>query len=143
MGPIDLLVVKFPGNHFHGELAPRLVELVDSGIIRIIDLVFITKDPDGNVLALELTDLPEELTRHWGSVAIPEDGVGLSDEDILSLAAGLEPNSSGGMLLFENTWAIGFKQALENADGQVLLFERIPGPVIDELEMAVAGGQLQ
>jgi hypothetical protein len=141
MGPIDLLVVKFPGNHFHGELAPRLAELVESGIIRIIDLVFVGKDGEGNVLAFEINELPQELQGHWGSMTLDEaENVGLNEEDIQSLAAGLEPNSSGALLLFENTWAIGFKQALENADAQVLLFERIPGVVIEELEIALAGG---
>jgi hypothetical protein len=133
--------VKFPGNHFHGELAPRLAELVESGIIRIIDLVFVGKDGEGNVLAFEINELPQELQGHWGSMTLDEaENVGLNEEDIQSLAAGLEPNSSGALLLFENTWAIGFKQALENADAQVLLFERIPGVVIEELEIALAGG---
>ena len=141
MGPIDLLVVKFPGNQFRGEIAPRLADLIRSGTIRIIDLVFVGKDPEGNIVAFEINDLPGGQSDPWTGLPIETDeSVGLNDDDIQQLASGLEPNSSGAILLFENTWAMAFKQALENAQAEVLLFERIPGDAVELLAAEASGG---
>jgi hypothetical protein len=132
VGPVELLVVKFPGNQFTGELAPELTRLVESGTINVIDLVFIHKDADGNTNVVELNDLsPEESTPFTQVVREQEELIG--DDDIWRFAALLEPNSSAGLLLFENAWAATFAHGLRNAGAEVILNERIPYAVIEDL----------
>ena len=130
VGPVEYLVVKFPGNKFKGEIVPALRELVDNRTIRIIDLVFIYKDGDGNVSAVELEELAEDEASGIGDVA-DAGGALLNDEDIEIAAEGLENNSSGAMLLFENVWAAKFAQAVRNADGELVANERIPHEIVE------------
>ena len=140
IGPIELLVVKFPGNQFKGEIAPALQELVESGTIRIIDLVFAIKDEEGTLAVLELNALGDERL----AVFEPEPSElkgSLTEEDAKSLAGGLENNSSAAILLFENTWATKFADALRNANGELILNERVPRAVIDELIAELAAAQ--
>lgn len=133
-GPIELLMVEFPGNHFTGEITPALAELVEGGMIRIIDLLFVHKDADGQVRVLEINDLDDENFAVFDS-AVPETlDCMLTESDALRLAAGLANNSSAGVLLFENLWAARFAQAVRNARGEVVLNERIPRAVIEALE---------
>jgi hypothetical protein len=128
VGPVEYIVVKFPGNKFKGEIVPALGELVESGTIRIIDLVFIYKDEEGNVAAIELEELDEAQASGIDDVA---DAGGLfNDEDISIAAEGLENNSSGAVMLFENVWAAKFAEAVRNADGQLVANERIPHEVV-------------
>jgi Family of unknown function (DUF6325) len=129
VGPVEYLVVKFPGNKFKGEIVPALRELVDNGTIRIIDLVFIYKDEQGNVAAVELEELAEDEASGIGEVA--DASALLNDEDIDIAAQGLENNSSGAMLLFENVWATRFAEAVRNADGQLIANERIPYEIVE------------
>jgi uncharacterized membrane protein len=123
-GPVDIVLIRFPGNNFTGEIAPALAEVVEAGIVRILDLVFVLKDADGNVTGIEFSDIGE------GAAAYDElDGeVGelLTDEDIESAGEALDDDSSALMILFENTWASRLATALRNADGEVVAFERIP-----------------
>jgi uncharacterized membrane protein len=135
-GPIELLVVSFPGNQFKGEIVPALQELVDTETIRVIDIIFATKDGEGNVTYLEVDDLPDEQKSSLGPAVSEVSGL-LSDEDIQQLAKALEPNSSAGLMLFENAWASRFVEAVANANGEVLISERIPRAVI---EAAIEGG---
>ena len=128
VGPVEYIVVKFPGNKFKGEIVPALGELVESGTIRIIDLVFIYKDEDGNVAAIELEELDQDQASGIDSVADAE-GL-LNDEDIAIAAEGLENNSSGAVMLFENVWAAKFAEAVRNADGQLVENERIPYEIV-------------
>ena len=132
IGPIELLVVKFPGNQFKGEIAPALADLVESGTIRIIDLLFAIKDEEGTLAVLELNELGDETL----AVFKPEPSDlsdTLTEEDGKALGGGLENNSSAAILLFENVWATKFADALRNANGELILNERIPRVVIDEL----------
>jgi hypothetical protein len=131
-GPIELLVVKFPGNQFTGELTPALAHLVESGTIRVIDFLFVSKDASGKVLVAELDALGEAVVTTLSPVVAELAGL-LSENDALRFAAELEPNSSEALLLFENTWATGFAQAVRNANGEVVLNERIPRAVVDEV----------
>ncbi len=131
-GPVEMLVVKFPGNQFTGELAPALQDLVDSGQIRVIDLLFVLKDSDGAVLVYELNAWGDEVTAIFEPMVLADDEL-LSQEDAESVGVLLEPNSSAAMLLFENTWAAQFAQALRNANGEVIINSRIPNYVIEEL----------
>ncbi|GGN58681.1 hypothetical protein GCM10011579_022350 [Streptomyces albiflavescens] len=123
MGPVDYLVVEFPGNRMTGEGFPLLVDLVDRGIIRILDLVFIRKDSDGSVAALELTDLGDEvdLTVFEGASS----GL-LGQDDIDEAGNALEPNSSAGILVYENVWAAPFARAMRRSGAQLVASGRIP-----------------
>src|SRR6478752_7524827 len=111
MGPVDYLVVEFPGNKMTGEGFPILVDLVDRGLIRILDLAFVTKDDDGTVSAINLSDIDGD-----GELDLAVfDGVssGMLDEsDFADAAPAISPGSSAGILVFENRWATEFVQAL-------------------------------
>ncbi len=124
LGPIDYLVVEFPGNRMTGEGLPMLVDLVDRGIIRILDLVFIRRDEDGSVAGLSLHDLGAE-----GVDLSVFEGVssGLLDADDLAEAASVvEPGSSAGILVYENSWAAPFATALRRGGAQLVATGRIP-----------------
>jgi uncharacterized membrane protein len=132
LGPIEILVVSFPGNQFSGEIAPALAELVETGLIRVIDLVFVAKDAAGDVVGIELSDLDEAT----GGAFLPhvEEPSGLlADEDIQDLGADLPPNSSAAILLFEHVWATKFRDAVLGSGGELVASIRIPKEVIDEV----------
>jgi hypothetical protein len=130
VGPIEYLVVAFPGNKFKGEIVPALAELVESNTIRILDLVFILKDEEGNVAAVELADLdPEDEAAAMSDISEVDSGL-LNEDDIALAAEALEPNSSAGLLVFENVWATRFAEAVRNADGQLIANERIPYDIV-------------
>jgi hypothetical protein len=124
MGPIDYLLVEWPGRQPNGEVAPHLVELVDRGLIRILDLTFITKAEDGTVAGLELADLGGEVAE----LSIFEGASSglLSDEDISEAAGALEFGTSAALLVFENTWAAPFASAVRRSGGQLVASGRIP-----------------
>ena len=135
-GPAELIVVKFPGNRFTGEIAPALVDLIDSGTIRLIDLLFLMKDADGSVTFLEAGEVFPD-----GPLAgvVGESDAGLiSDEDVEDIAPELEPNSSAAMMLFEHLWAAEFTQALRNAGGELVYDDRIPAAVVEEVSRLAA-----
>lgn len=134
-GPAELIVVKFPGNEFRGEIIPALAELVEGGTIRLIDLLFVHKDRDGKVAFLEAG----ELFPDGPLVGMVADSGLLSDDDVDDVQAALEPNSSAGMLLFEHIWAAPFTQAIRNAGGELIYDERIPAAVVEEVALLAAG----
>lgn len=124
MGPIDYVLVEWPGRQPNGEVAPHLVELVDRGLIRILDLVFLTKDEDGSVAGIEISDLGDgagELTVFEGASS----GL-LGDEDVEQAGAALEPGTTAALLVFENTWAAPFATAVRRSGGQLVASGRIP-----------------
>jgi hypothetical protein len=124
MGPIDYLVVEWPGRQPTGEAAPILVDLVERGIIRILDLAFITKAEDGSVAGLEISELGEqveELKVFEGASS----GL-LSDDDTAEAAAALEPGTSAALLVFESRWAAPFASAVRRSGGQLVASGRIP-----------------
>ncbi|MEV7174890.1 DUF6325 family protein [Streptomyces sp. NPDC093224] len=123
MGPVDYLVIEFPGNRMTGQGLPMLVDLVDRGIIRILDLVFVRKDEDGTVRAVELRDLGDEvdLTVFEGASS------GLLDQsDIDDAGTALEPGNSAGVLVYENTWAAPLARELRRGGAQLVAAGRIP-----------------
>ncbi len=140
VGPIELLVVKFPGNQFKGEIAPALQELVETGTIRIIDLIFAIKDEEGALAIVELNALGDETLAVFEPEPSELSG-SLTEDDARSLSGGLENNSSAAILLFENTWATKFVDAMRNANGELILIERVPRVVIDELIAEVAASK--
>ncbi|MGH9287580.1 MAG: DUF6325 family protein [Acidimicrobiales bacterium] len=134
--PVDLVLLGFPGNQFTGNIAPALRDLVSSGTVRILDLVFISKDADGNVGGVELSDLGEA-----GAAFDDVDGEInelLTEEDIEAAGEELEPNSSAALLMFENTWAGRLATAIREANGEVLAYERIPRDALQEFLGAIA-----
>jgi hypothetical protein len=137
LGPIELLVVKFPGNQFTGEIAPALTELVEGGLIRVIDILFLYKDEASEMTVLEINDLDDDDYRQFDPVVADLTGM-LTPDDARSLSASFEPNSSAVIMLFENTWATKFRDTLVRANGQLVLNERIPRTVIDELMASAA-----
>jgi len=140
IGPIELLVVKFPGNQFKGEIAPALQELVETRTIRVIDLIFAMKDEEGTLAILELNALGDETLAVFEPEPSELSG-SLTEDDARSLSGGLENNSSVAILLFENTWATKFVEAIRNANGELVMIERVPRAVIDELIAEVAATQ--
>jgi hypothetical protein len=129
-GPIEFVVLKFPGNQFSGEIVPALQELVDTGVVRIIDLLFVLKDGDGNVAVVEVDGLGDAVAAVLSPISQHDDEL-LSQQDGEHFGALLEPNSSAALLMFENAWATRFVQAVLNANGEVVLNERVPRDVID------------
>jgi hypothetical protein len=138
MGPVEILVVEFPGNKFKGEIIPALQELTNNNTIHIIDLLILKKDAHGKVNTFELSDLSDD----EGSAFDDLDGeirILLNERDSMQAAELLEPNSTGAILVFENRWATTLRDAIVNADGRWVLNERIPADVVQNaLE---AGGQ--
>lgn len=124
MGPIDYIVVEWPGRQPTGEAAPLLIDLVDRGLIRIIDLAFIAKADDGSIARLEIADLGDEV----GAFADFEGASSglLSDEDTDQAAGALEPGTSAALLVYENLWAAPFASAVRRSGGQLVASGRIP-----------------
>ena len=125
LGPVDYLVVEFPpgASHFTGEMAAELAKLVDSGTVRLLDLVILVKDADGAIEALEIEDL-EQLDDLRTAEAQLADL--LAAEDITNLAAAMEPGTTAGVLVWENSWAAPFATAARRSGGQLIASGRIP-----------------
>jgi hypothetical protein len=138
IGPVEVLMVGFPGNQFNGEIAPALADLVESGMIRIIDLLFVTKTADGDVVSLELADLDDEIAQAFHPQVAEVSGL-LSDEDVEDLGDALDPDSSAAVLVFEHVWATRFRDALVDSGGELLASIRIPKEAVDEVVAARAG----
>jgi hypothetical protein len=136
-GPIELLVARFPGNTFSGELGAAFEELVASGTIRIIDFLFVTKDARGIVDIVEIDALGEAAFTRLDPLVAEVSGL-LSESDARYFATMLEPNSSEALLLFENGWAAKFAESFRKANGEVLLNERIPHAVVEQVLADVA-----
>jgi hypothetical protein len=124
MGPIDYVIVEWPGRQPNGEAAPHLLDLVDRGLIRILDLTFIAKDEDGSVTRLEIADLGDEVAA-FAEFEGASSGL-LSDEDTDEAAGALEPGTSAALLVYENTWAAPFASALRGSGAQLVASGRIP-----------------
>ena len=131
MGPIDIIILGFPGNKFSGKIVPTIKELVASRTITIIDLLFITKDGDGNVAVIELQDLDPELGPAYMEIDLAHVGA-LDHEDADEIADDIPANSSALVVAFENTWASKFVSAVNDADGVMIDHFRIPAVVAAE-----------
>jgi hypothetical protein len=125
LGPVDWIVVEFPGSKFNGQIASALRDLVERDLVRVLDLLVLKKDADGSLEAFELSDLDEgeigELRGYESELAML-----LSEEDVTSLAAAIEPGSAAGVLVWENTWAAPFASAVRRSGGQLVASGRIP-----------------
>ncbi|MDY0816441.1 DUF6325 family protein [Kitasatospora purpeofusca] len=143
LGPIDYLVIAFPGSHLHGEGLPLLVDLVDRDIVRILDLIFVRKDEDGTVSAVELADLNGDGVLDLTVFEGASSGL-LGDADVTEAGLVLEPGDSAVVLLYENRWAAPLAAALRRADARMVASGRVPVQdlleVLDALEELDAAG---
>ena len=125
LGPVDYVVVEFPAgaSNFTGEMAKELLALVDAGTIRVIDVLILTKNEDGSVDAMELSDIP-----NLGPLQKVEAELAdlLAADDVVNLAAAMEPGSTAGVLIWENLWAAPFASAARRSGGQLIANGRIP-----------------
>jgi len=128
VGPVEYLIVAFPGNQFNGEIVPALAELIESDTIRLLDLVFIAKDADGNVLGVEF-DEHDDLSPFAALEAELHNVITL--EDIEYAATDLEPNSSAAVLVWEDLWAAPLANALRDSGGILVESARIPSDLIE------------
>jgi hypothetical protein len=124
MGPIDYLVIAWPGRQPTGEAAPLLVDLVERGIIRVLDLIFITKAEDGSIAGIEISEVGQEVEEFKVFEGVSS-GL-LTDEDAAEAAEALDPGTSAALLLFENRWAAPFATAVRRSGGQLVASGRIP-----------------
>jgi hypothetical protein len=124
MGPIDYLIVEWPGRQPTGEALPHLIDLVDRGLIRVLDLSFIAKGDDGSVATLEIADLGDEVDV-FAAFEGASSGL-LGDDDIQEAGNALEPGTSAALLVFENRWAAPFAAAVRGSGGQLVASGRIP-----------------
>ena len=125
LGPVDWIVVEFPGSKFNGEIAPALADLVDRGIVRVLDLLVLVKDSAGSLEAFELSDLDVSVIGGLRSYET-ELAMLLSAEDVESIAAAVEPGSSAAVLVWENRWSVPFASAVRRSGGQLVASGRIP-----------------
>jgi hypothetical protein len=125
LGPVDWIVVEFPGSNFNGEIAPVVQDLVDRGLIKVLDLMMLRKDDAGELEIFELSDLQGgelgELRTAEAELAMV-----LSEQDVLDIAETIEPGSTAAVLVWENLWAAPFGAAVRHAGGQLVASGRIP-----------------
>ena len=125
LGPVDWIVVEFPGSKFKGEIAPALRDLVERDLVQVLDLLVLKKDADGTLEAFELSDLdPAEIGEMRTYEA--ELAMLLSEDDVTAVAEAIEPGSSAAVLVWENAWAAPFASAVRRAGGQLVASGRIP-----------------
>jgi Family of unknown function (DUF6325) len=129
IGPVDYAIIAFPGNKFRGEIGPAIADLVDAGTIRVIDIAFVGKDAEGSVVAMELTELDPDVQAGLEKAGVEVGGL-FNEEDLISAAEELEPNSSAALLVWENVWAREVAQAMRDAGGVLLAFDRLPHEVV-------------
>jgi uncharacterized membrane protein len=139
MGPVEYVVIGFPGNRFKGEIVPAVAELVDNDVVRIVDVAFIKKDADGNVTMFEYDALDDVLEFGFADVDGEAGGV-LSDEDLELAAEALEPDSSAALIVWEHRWAARVAQAIRDAGGRIIAGERIPDEIVEHALADLATG---
>lgn len=138
MGPVDYLVVEFPGNRMTGEAFPLLLDLVERRVIRILDLSFVRKERDGSVTGLQIADLDGDGQLDLALFEGASSGL-LGEDDLQEVAAVLAPETSAGIIVYENTWAAPFAAALRRAGAEMVAGGRIPVPaLLESLEAAEA-----
>ncbi|MFN2213336.1 MAG: DUF6325 family protein [Anaerolineales bacterium] len=130
-GPIDFLALEFKTDQLTGEGMAELIELVEKEIVRVIDLVIILKDEDGEVQVLEIEELDPETLAIFDPLDVEVSGI-IQMEDIELIAVEMENNTTAALLLYENLWAIKFGEAITRSSGRMLMFDRIPFEVINE-----------
>ena len=128
VGPVDVYIIGFPGNKFTGRIAPAILELVENGTIRVLDLLFVTKDAEGVVTTIEAADLDED-GAGFLAIDVAQPGA-LGDEDAEEVSDDLPSNSSALLIAFENVWVAKVVDALQAADAVLIDSIRIPADVV-------------
>jgi hypothetical protein len=139
LGPVEVAVIEFEGNQFKGEIAPAMREVVDRGIVRIIDLLFIWKDREGTVRSIELDDIDPEIADAMSPLTDEVMGL-LSEDDARRIGEQLHDNCSAAMIVFEHAWLRRLRHAIANANGRLVSQERIPADVVDRALAAQDAG---
>ena len=129
IGPVDYAVIAFPGNKFRGEIAPAIADLVDAGTIRVIDVAFVGKNADGDAVAMELMELDPDVQKGLDKAGVVVGGL-FNEDDLMDIAADLPPETSAAVLVWETVWARKVTQAMRDAGGQLVTFERIPHDIV-------------
>ncbi len=130
-GPVDFLALEFKGNQFKGEIMPALLDLVNKEIVRVIDLVIVTKDAQGKVTMRELQQVEPSVVAMFDPLKAQITGM-IQLDDIQMIGEKVENNTTAAIMLFENLWSIKFREAVLNANGRLVMFERIPADVVNE-----------
>ncbi len=130
IGPVEYMVVAFPGNKFNGDVAPALKELVDNGTIRVLDLAFVHKAENGDVDALELEDEASEVLSAFQAVTHERGGL-VNTEDLMDIGEALDNDSSAAILVWEDLWAARFKEAVIASGGVLVDIQRVPYEIVD------------
>lgn len=130
VGPVDVFIIGFPGNKFSGKIAPAIIDLVEAGTIRVLDLLFVMKDADGTVTTIAAEDLDAD-GAGFLDVEITEPG-SLNHEDAEEVSDDLPANSSALLIAFENTWAAKVVTAMREADAVLIDSIRIPAEVVEQ-----------
>ena len=136
-GPVELVVLKFDGINFEGEVLREIQKVVDAGTIVVIDILLAVRIGDDPVRVVEIQELEDPILQRWEPI-ITDVGSLLTADDAERLSADLEPDSAVALLMFEHRWIAPIADALDNAGGRVVLTERIPRSVIDELVAEIA-----
>jgi uncharacterized membrane protein len=139
IGPVEYIVIGFPTDRIDPDIVPALVELVTEGTVRIIDLVFVAVDEDGNVRSFEYDALDGTAAVAFGELEGDADGL-FNDDDIHGAAALLAPGTSAALLLWEDVWATRFAEAVRRTGGMILDGGRIPADVVDAAIAHIAAG---
>jgi hypothetical protein len=130
IGPVESMIVAFPGNRFTGDIVPALAEQVDAGTIRIIDCAFVIKDEDGQTAAMEVSDLDSEAGAAFAKILGNERGGILNQDDLMAAAEELDVDSSAALLVWEDLWATKIRDAMVAAGGELWDLERVPYDVV-------------
>ena len=130
-GPIDFIALEFKTDQLTGESLPALLELVQKEIVRVIDLVIILKDQDGETQVLEIEELAPDILAVFDPLEFEISGI-IQVEDIEVIAAAMEDNTTAALLLIENLWAIKFGEAVVRSSGRMVMYDRIPFEVVNE-----------
>jgi uncharacterized membrane protein len=138
LGPVEMLAVAFPGSELKGAIVPALRELVESGVIRILDLAFVKKELDGTVTALEVNELDDDGKRPYGALGAPEQQY-VKHDDLVEVAQDLDPGDSAALLVWEDRWAMKLAAAIRDVNGKVLALEHVPHETVDDVLDELAG----
>ena len=136
-GPVDFVALEFKGNQFKGEIFPEIMNLVNKGIVRVIDMVIVQKDADGKVTHREIQETGMDVLAVFDPLKAEINGM-IQVEDIEMIGEKLENNTTAAVLLFENLWAVNFVKAVENANGRSVMHVRIPYDVVVETMEKIA-----
>jgi len=137
LGPLEFMVIGFTGNQFTGEILPALEDIREKGIVRVVDLVFVSKDSDGDITSIEVSDLEGADAARYGSILRDLMGL-LTPEDVATASSDLPPNSSAAIILFEHTWAVALRDAIRRSGGALIAQERVAPEALEEVAAELA-----